>query len=51
MGKGKSDSDRNFDPTSVTAEFGVGIRRNYGETVGVNRSAEASMPTLTMYSG
>ena len=28
-----------FDPTSVTAEFEVWIRRNYGETVGVNRSA------------
>ena len=28
-----------FDPASVTAEFEVWIRRNYGETVGVNRSA------------
>ena len=28
-----------FDPASVTAEFEVWIRRNYGETVGVNRAA------------
>ena len=28
-----------FDPASVTVEFEVWIRRNYGETVGVNRSA------------
>ena len=27
-----------FDPASVTAEFAVWIHRNYGETVGVNRS-------------
>ena len=27
-----------FDPASVTAEFEVWIRRNYGETVGVKRS-------------
>ena len=30
-----------FDPASVTAEFEVWIRRNYGETVGVNRSVQA----------
>ena len=34
-----------FDPTSVTAEFDVWIRRNYGETVGVNRSGTAFLLT------
>ena len=34
-----------FDPASVTAEFEVWIHRNYGETVGVNRSG--TRPTLT----
>ena len=28
-----------FDPASITAEFEVWIHRNYGKTVGVNRSA------------
>ena len=37
-----------FDPTSVTAEFEVWICRNYGETVGVDRSATANSCALIL---
>ena len=38
-----------FDPTSITAEFEVSICRNYGETVGVNRSVIHSLLSVVFF--